>query len=203
MLDFETHFTEPGGKTQGNVGIAAGVSPACHHSRDIFVELGASGRGAPGSVVEVFVENERSAGIERGCDFRENFARVVDETEHPAAPGSVGADRWKFAGFKIDAVRCDVADGAIAAARTEGFEESIGFVDGDDVTFRAYSFRKVERCESRTAADVEPGLAALNSRRLPGGKRVGAPGVVLEAETRDFLVVGAEDVVVFVGGHRT
>ena len=68
-------------------------------------------------------------------------------------------------------------------------------IGGDDLARRPDPFGEVGGGEAGAGADVEQGLALRETGTAEPTQHLGAPQPVLEAEPRDFVVAGAEEVI--------
>src|SRR4051812_42791401 len=96
----------------------------------------------------------------------------------------------------------DVGETATLTALARGGEETRRTFHAEDGTRRSDDFRQIRRGVTRAGTDIDHPPAMRDANPLPAFRDRRTPNAMLQTEPRDFIVMGAEDVVGFGLAHE-
>src|SRR4051794_8484771 len=96
----------------------------------------------------------------------------------------------------------DVREAATLTPLARRREETRGAFHPEDGTRRADDFRQIGRRVTRPRTDIDHPPAVRDADALPAFRDRRTPHAMLQTEPRDFIIMGAEDVVGFALAHE-
>ena len=181
--------------------LAAGRAPIGRDFIDEFLEVRRWRRKLPGLVVQVFMENERAARLQRVHELLQRFFRPRQKREDPARPSRIGAADRNGIGDNVDLMGLHLREAARLCLRFQRVEKPSRALQRVHLPIRTDHLRKVHRRKARPRAEIDHLAAIADARARPCIERARAPNPVLKAQAIDFIVVRAEHVVAF--SHET
>src|SRR5690606_9379122 len=134
----------------------------------------------PGLVIDILVENERAARLQRIDKLLERLFRARQEGENPTRPSRVGAVNRNRVGHDIDFVRRHLSEAARLRLRLKRIEKAPRALERMHMPKRTNDLGQVHCRKAGACAEVDHFAAIANARTRPGIQRARAPDTMLE-----------------------
>src|SRR5215472_4731262 len=143
----------------------------------------------------ILVEDGQASLWHDAAKFLNEQRRIVNERDHPTAPGEIVIVCGQIVGHQIDLVNLNIAERASANHFAKRVHKIPGPLQDDDFTCRPNYVRKIDSGVSRTCADIQNAFARGDASPFPAIEHNRTPHVVLHAESANFLHVRTENVI--------
>src|SRR5438046_6233432 len=143
----------------------------------------------------VLMKNCPAASARDGRDFLNQQLWIGNEAKHPAAPAEIKRTVRQIVIHQVELVNIDLGkrlglDGALDRV----YKITRPF-DCDYPSAGSDNFSEIDRRIARSGGDIEDATSIGNGRRFPAIQNDRAPGAMLYSQSRQCLLVCAEDVI--------
>src|SRR5437667_6755079 len=142
----------------------------------------------------ILVEDGQTAFRHDAAKFLNEQRWIINERDHPTAPGEVVIARRQLISHQIDLVNLNVAKGAHVNHFSERICEIFRPLERDHSAMLPNDFTKIDSGVPGTGADIENAFASSDAGSFPAIQRDRAPDAVLQAEPGNLFLIRAENV---------
>src|SRR5262249_14757656 len=146
-------------------------------------------------IVKVLVGDQGAPRTQCAGNLRQQVPRARQKGKYPATPGTIGAGLRKRSTFQIELPRCQLFQSTLTSHGLQCFEEAGRPVERQDLSPGTNELSQIDRSVARATSNVEQPLPNREAGPLPRVKRPRPPDDVLQAQSNNLIVTGAQDVV--------
>src|SRR5882672_6454675 len=126
-----------------------------------------SWKKAPRLVMAVLMEDGQAALWHDAANFLNEQRWIINERDHPAAPGEIVIARRQIIGHQIQLVNFHIRERARPARCFHRADEVLRALERDDFTCRADNFGKIDGRISRAGTHIQDAFANCEACALP------------------------------------